>query len=424
MLPFLSMYAIDKSEWMPASANHIHRLTEASAPDQVRTLVCIHNHEYSVGVYTDGSAATRSDWTVYLVSWPEGVLLEKQVLSGGAPAAVKTGYGGGSGASPSMAYFPWLFERFASDKMVFDHGYVASQDFSPFGNLLAALSTGGALKVWDLQAKQVVFAPASEDWKELDMRALQFSPDGSLLAVAGGGGLRLISAADGSIQAEVRGLAHDIGDDLYDIDFSADGSRLLAGGYNFYREYAVPSLEVINEVPFEKMQITRVRFSEDGARIIAQARGPALSSGVYIWRLADKSEEFFQRAEGTGLWITMPNSDLLAMASEKSSTIWIYHTALGEQGIDKWGFRISSGTLQGFRESTGIRLMSVDPRGSFFAAVNDENHLIVWDVETRRALSIRSGGKDDISALAFSPDGSALAVGYKSGMIELWPVLP
>ena len=66
------------------------------------------------------------------------------------------------------------------------------------------------------------------------------------------------------------------------------------------------------------------------------------------------------------MWIAMPNSDLLAMASEKSSTIW-FITALGEQA------RISgvsiSGTLQGFRESTGIRLMSVDRQ---FCAVNDE----------------------------------------------------
>ncbi len=414
--PLLSMYAwSDKSEWEPASADYTHRFTEASSPDQVRSLICIQNHEYSAGIYTDGTVATRRDWTVYLLSWPEGVLLEKQAFRGGAPAAVKTGYGSGSGVSPSTAYFPWLLERFATGKMFFNYNSdVARLAFSPDGKYLAG-TTGDAIKVWNLQSRQTVFAPTSEDWKMLRAKAVQFSPTGSALVLAGKGGLRIISVPEGNTIAELPGKEYDftdLRDNIYDIDFNADGSRLAAGMYDGYREYASADLTLLNQAILS-MKVMQVSYSPDGNSLIALVEGSVNKSGVYAWRLIDGSEVFFHRT-ANAVFSLIPSTSHLAIASEKSSRIWLYNLASGEQ----------SGSLQGFRASTKISLLSADPNGVYLAALNDENHLIIWDLKSQSALSIRSGGKDAISAMQFSPDGSTLAIGFESGIIELWPTLP
>jgi WD40 repeat protein len=92
-------------------------------------------------------------------------------------------------------------------------------DFSPDGSQVVAMSesTGAKVRVHGatdgaLQAELPAERPASAAW----------SPDGSLLAVAGGGGMRVWSTADWVPLCDAPGT-------FQPVAFSPDGSRLMAG---------------------------------------------------------------------------------------------------------------------------------------------------------------------------------------------------
>ena len=160
MLPFLSMYAIDKANGCQPA-----RITSTASRKPVPQTRCVPWCASIImsipWVYTDGSAATRSDWTVYLVSWPEGVYGKAGVKRRGAGGS-ESGIRWWFGRFAVHGVFPWLLNGLRQIRWFSITGMLPAR-ISPFGNLQRFHRR--QLKSLGLQAKQVVFAPASEDWK-------------------------------------------------------------------------------------------------------------------------------------------------------------------------------------------------------------------------------------------------------------------
>jgi WD40 repeat protein len=60
--------------------------------------------------------------------------------------------------------------------------------FSPDGKLLATAGGDGSVRMWDLATRQAIGAPLPADYGG-DVTGVAFSPDGKLLATAGGDGV-------------------------------------------------------------------------------------------------------------------------------------------------------------------------------------------------------------------------------------------
>jgi WD40 repeat protein len=72
--------------------------------------------------------------------------------------------------------------------------------------------------------------------------------------------------------------------------------------------------------------------------------------------------------------------------------------------------------------------VAFSPDGTRLAVGDDMGHVTLWDGDLRHRLGILTGTSDTISegepeavgALAFSPDGATLAVGGQRGTLRLW----
>jgi WD40 repeat protein len=89
-----------------------------------------------------------------------------------------------------------------------------------------------------------------------------------------------------------------------------------------------------------------------------------------------------------------------------------HHTVLGFAT----GQQVS--TLQG-----GRGCIAYAPDGKTIAAYNYSTAIIL-DVATRQLVSQSEAYEDWMNTLAFSPDGSILAIGYHNGRLVLWKPHP
>ncbi|MCA0457636.1 MAG: hypothetical protein LCI00_26960 [Chloroflexi bacterium] len=104
-------------------------------------------------------------------------------------------------------------------------GSVDSLAFQNEGFLVASGSAEGGVQLWDIASsgEQAVLADESNP---IPVGGLAFSPDGTILAVGGGGTLQLWDVATNTMQTSLETGATDISA----LSFSPDGSTLIYGG--------------------------------------------------------------------------------------------------------------------------------------------------------------------------------------------------
>ena len=135
--------------------------------------------------------------------------------------------------------------------------YVWALAFSPDGRLLAAGDGGGIVKIWNLQARQVI-SQFEGDTVRVD--TLTFSPDGRTLASAGyNGQIKLWTTSDWALLGTLqnRGTA-------YTLDFSPDGKAFVSTGHGAVTLWSVESGEEITSLTGHSAWVYGAAFSLDG----------------------------------------------------------------------------------------------------------------------------------------------------------------
>jgi WD40 repeat protein len=71
----------------------------------------------------------------------------------------------------------------------------------------------------------------------------------------------------------------------------------------------------------------------------------------------------------------------------------------------------------------GARLGTFKPDGWLLAGVDDQNRITLWETKTWQLVTAFSGHSADVTALAWSPDGTWLASADRSGLVLIWDVV-
>jgi WD40 repeat protein len=284
-------------------------------------------------------------------------------------------------------------------------GAVSSVAFSPDGKTLATAGAERSIRIWDANSEPGTrVLPASEQ----SSSAMVPSPNAKQLLLLQGSffGLKynLVEAESGKLLHTLRSLVF-FGGFFSDIKvrFSPDGRSLATtDGKTLVQVWDVDGGKEKATLRGHSQQVTALAFSA-GGRIIATADS---GKPINLQDLATKGRAALDRA---------------AAESDKTIKVWDVET-----GHERLTLRADIAPLAMEFSPDGRRLAVVGSGPIRREKITEENVRIhfggkgaVWEIATGRVVFDVPGQKDQIVAVAFSPDGSRLATSSWDGTIKV-----
>jgi WD40 repeat protein len=325
---------------------------------------------------------------------------------------------------------------------------VTSIAFSPDGRTLAVGNSTGGIQLWDTATGHRVKTLVTET-ESTGVASLAFSPDGKTLAV--GGDSDLVRLWSISADSKIASLAEDSPVDS--IAFSRAGTTLAAGTTDGTIGLWNVGSRTQTATFGEGSPVTTVAYSPDG-NTLATADN---SGHVGLWDTTLGNASTFSDGDGSpvtnvafspdektlaagdlagnvGLWDTSSRRRLIGF----DEIMETYSTAFSPSGrtlavgyllgVDLWNVTVRQHpTLESAGQPTlveggdGSDSVAFSPDGTILAVGDYRGGVGLWDVASRHRLAAMNEG-GSVNSVAFSPDGKILAVGDANGQITLWGV--
>src|SRR6266581_96138 len=279
---------------------------------------------------------------------------------------------------------------------------IFSVAFSPDGQLLAAGSVNGEVRVWQVaDYRQVMALSGHQGW----VWSVAFSLDGALLASGGEDRIvRIWQVSTGQCLTMLHGHTNWI----RSVTFSPDGSRLASSSDDgTVRVWEVSTGECLTTFQGHTGRVVSVAFSPDGARLASGSDDRM----VRLWEVS--TGHCFATLQGHigRVWSVAFSPDGARLASgSDDSTVRLWEVSSRQclmtlQGHDIW-----------------ITSVSFGPDGSHFAAGSHDRTVRIWEVRTGQCLKTLRGHTNWVGSVAFSPDGTLLASGSHDTTVRVWEV--
>lgn len=323
---------------------------------------------------------------------------------------VATSSGGGRIYLPEWKMWPgeivlWDAETGKELRQLRGHnGKVASLAYSPDGRRLVSGAEDGTVKLWDVATGDEVFTCP---WEAIGITSVAYSPDGKLLASAGDDPVG--KAGDGGIKPADFGLIK-----LWDAQSGRHIRTIKAHAHS----------------------ITSLAFSPDSQWMVSTSGPDSASPGeIKLWNV--RNGQGIRSLNGhSGLVyraVFSPDGSRLASASWDSTIkIWDAHTGKEERRCNPRG-RAShlafhpDGNFLVYSHGSGLSILNANtgeearsfrgrggpiamrPDGRRLAGLSWDGAVKVWDPAVDQEGQVLADDADQLSSLAFSPDGRRLA---------------
>lgn len=268
-------------------------------------------------------------------------------------------------------------------------GRITSLSFSPDAHMLAV---GGvnSIKMWDVENGQELWNVPENSGKNV-----AFSPDGKLLALElEDGSHSVIQLLEPATNKTVRQLGRAKSQSL--ITFSSDGRRVAVSSRDTIQVSDASTGQTFYSVTSKKDMIGSVAFSPDGHWLASGGK-----NGIILWETADgKRLKDFAVGEFVAF---SPDGQIIASASSQNITLW------------------NLATGQVLYTLAGRAPVAFDQDSHWLASRSaDGRSAKVWNVATGEEVANLGDPSDEVTSIAFSPDGQWLASASEYDTVWLW----
>jgi WD40 repeat protein len=278
-------------------------------------------------------------------------------------------------------------------------GRLLGPAFSDDGGVLATLSDGPAIRIWDVRTGRLLHELTGHGGQVL---TVAFSPNGRLLASGGSDGTaRLWDVATGS---QLAALGEPPGN-VWTVAFSRDGTRLATAGGAFARLWDVEGRRELKAFSQQGVPAGSLALSPDGRRLATvDDRGLGrvwdAESGEALAELRGHTSHVFSV-------IFSPDGGLIATASaDRTARVW--SAATGRPVAELRG------------HGNAVYGAAFSPSGKRVATVSEDHTARVWDAGDGHAITVLSGHVAPLHRVRFSPDGKQVLTAGQDGTVRLW----
>jgi WD40 repeat protein/DNA-binding SARP family transcriptional activator len=279
---------------------------------------------------------------------------------------------------------------------------VLSLAFDLSGERLATASMDGTLRIWNVFHSQEYLSFPTHG----GAGRIAFSPDGSRLAAGTGlqGEVHLWDLANGEESINLSWGGHPGG--VVAVAFSPDGMQLVSAGVDgSLKIWDVDSGQLINskdELGFD--EIHDIVYSPDGSRLAVG--GESYSFGLFDASTLDKSAEFPNRDAVNGLAFSPDGSQLASTTRLGVARLWDPLTEEETQTLAV--------------PANWLADVAFNPGGDHLALAGDDGTVSIWQIDDEQLQLTLRGHSAPVMGVAYSPNGNQIATASQDGTACLW----
>ncbi len=233
--------------------------------------------------------------------------------------------------------------------------------------------------------------------------SVDFSPDGTLLAVAFANGVAIVDASDGQILRHLPGY----GARLTAVAFSPDGGWLAgAAADGIARIWDIADGATRTRLQGHLGELNALALSPDGTLIATVS--------------ADRTARIWKAATGATVTILKGHTGvLLDVAFSPDGTL--VATASTDRTTRIWDVATGTNTTTLKSDEARIRALAFAPDGTLLALAFNDGTTQIWDLAAATArTTLQNDSSAELSSVAFSPDGTLLVTASHDGIARIW----
>jgi WD40 repeat protein/serine/threonine protein kinase len=298
--------------------------------------------------------------------------------------------------------------NWASNPLIAHNAWVLDIEYSPDGGTIASSDVNGIIFFWSvaenfaLVGEPIRASPGNYVWD------IDYNPDGTQLATGSADDMvRLWSLNDarrGATPPTLIGHTNDV----WGVEYLPDG-RLISGGRDGrVLEWVTAASPILGDVVIGEFPFTGVAVSGDGdlaAGTLDEASGAILE----YWSLTETPSSTVVRSaanQSTALGFIDDSGALLTTDSARRLLLWNTPDS-PPRSIAELDFTLYA--------------LAISQDGRFAAVAGDRNRIVVYDLLAENAVAAElTVDGDAVYALGFSPDGKTLIAGDSLGQLARW----